>query len=109
MSSPESPNSKSLDSRYGKPREHLNARTAKEMERVDSLIEKAGVKQGDEIEVLCNDLKTGQGPAKWQALRGTFHQVDNGRFFTQLEPDDKLPLAQPNLREIIDVRKKSQG
>src|SRR4051794_16987660 len=96
--------SKDLDSRYGKPRESLHPEVAAEMERVDLLIEKAGVNQGDEIEVLCDDLMTGHGPPKWQVLRGTFLEVDNGRFFTQLEPGDKSPLVQPNLRKIIDIR-----
>jgi hypothetical protein len=69
-----------LDSRYQQPRRNLSLNNAQEMARVDALIESAGVRFGDTIEVLF-ESDDGSKQAWFKPCIGVkFHDVHDGLF-----------------------------
>lgn len=100
------PDSKNLDSRYGKERVCYRNDVAAQMARVDDLVEKAGIKPGDQFEVFYKP-RDKKAP-EWVKVPGVFVEVDNGRLHCKLEPYEfGFGAYLGNLKLILDIRKQS--
>lgn len=101
-----------LDDRYGVARKGADKLTALEMVRIDDLLTKFGIKQGDEIGVLVEDVKIDpetkqrKNKTRWVDLKGTtFQSVHEGKIFI-FDPDEKNGIRRVvyDLKEIRSVR-----
>lgn len=102
------PDSRNLDNRYGKERSHYRTEIAEQMARMDDLIEKAGVKPGDKIEVYYTPL--GNKNPLWVKPAGVFKEVDNGRFRFEGITLETMMSDEVNfggsLSRVLDIRKR---
>ena len=112
-----------LDSRYGvETRGNYGRKTAEEMARLDNLIESAGIKPGDSIEILLKrqvpnyELRRMEEKETWVRLSdlvgdAIFCAIDNGRFRVQGAPgtrDENRSWAyQGETTWIIGVRRET--
>lgn len=101
-----------LDSRYGRERKGLPKVTALEMLRLDDVVATAGIKQGDQIDVLIKvkekDQETGKlrTVQKWQEpFDGEkFAGVDEGKLVLSAPSGSNVPLEYL-AEDIIHIRK----
>ena len=91
-----------LDDRYGSQRKGFAEEGAKEMARLDDIVEKAGIKPGDLIEILYDDL----GSPKWVKPDGTFMAIDNCRVRMKDDTDPNGGYG-VSVWEVSDIRKLS--
>ena len=80
--------------------------TAKSMARLDDLIEKAGIKPGDRIEILFQELRS--KPPEWRKVPGVFKAVHNGGLECKLEPYEHGGYSGSDLDRILEVRKQNE-
>ncbi len=103
-----------LDDRYGVKRQHFGFATAKDMARLDDLIEAAKIVPGDSVEILWRQFvpnkELGRMEEKhtWAKVEGgTFLEIDNGRF--RIQDSTGKRVGGFELENILDVRKSTNS